>query len=88
MSALLDKRAAEWALWYNEHCRKPMPLDKRMEFQQKSIDGLLEILAIATKDIQRLEGRNGNAEVEQLLREHYGSQRRIVLPRGVVLRNG
>lgn len=74
MSMELDKRVTEWAVWYHEHRNDGMSIDKRIEFMQKTIDGLLEILAIATKDIQRLERRNGNDEV-----------RRLLLPRGIVL---
>lgn len=75
MSAELDKRTAEWAVWFLEHRRDGMPLDKKIEFLSKSIEGLLELLAIATRDIQRLEHRSGNDEV----------RRQILLPRGVLL---
>ncbi len=75
MSADLDRRVTEWALWYTDHRNDGMSLEKKLEFYGKAIDGLLELLAIATKDIQRLERRNGNAEV----------RRQILLPRGVLM---
>lgn len=77
MSAEFEKRVSEWALWYTEHRNDGMSIDKRIAFMQKSIDGLLECLAIAAKDIQRLEGRNGNLDLK----------RQLLLPRGVVLHN-
>lgn len=74
MSMELDKRISEWGVWFAEHRDDGMDIDKRIEFMQKTIDGLIEVLAIATKDIQRLERRNGNLDL-----------RRILLPRAVGL---
>lgn len=59
MAREFEKRLTEWAVWF--HQNKPrLPvhdLRKRIEFLEKSIDGLLECLAIAAEDIRTLEGR-------------------------------
>lgn len=59
MSADLDRRVTEWALWFHQN-KDRIPgenLKKRCDFQALAIDGLIECLAIATKDIQVLERR-------------------------------
>ncbi len=59
MAREFEKRLTEWAVWF--HQNKPrVPKDdirKRMDFQEKTIDGLIELLAIAAEDIRTLEGR-------------------------------
>lgn len=59
MSALLEERVENWALWYhyNKNLVPALDLKKRCDFMQKAVDGCLELLAIACKDIQSLEGR-------------------------------
>ena len=59
MSRELEKRTTEWALWFH-HNKDRIPnahFEKRLAFYEKSIDGLLEILAIACEDVRTLEGR-------------------------------
>lgn len=65
MSADLDKRITEWAIWYHENLpRLPKgDLLKRMDFMQKALDGAFECIAIATKDIQVLEDRKPSARL-------------------------
>lgn len=62
MSQTLERRITEWAEWYhNNHDRIPKEnLVKRCEFLEIVVDGMIEIVAIAAKDIQRLEGRGGD----------------------------
>lgn len=65
MSKQLEKRVEEWGLWYhyNKDRIPPTHLEKRCAFYEKAIDGCIEILAIATKDIQELEGKKPGASL-------------------------
>jgi len=52
-----EERLAMWAKWYHYN-KDRIPRDnigKRMDFQEKTIDGLLELLALAGRRIQVLE---------------------------------
>ena len=40
-----------------------MNYDKRLQFYEKTIDGLLELVAIAAEDIRVLEGRHKSASL-------------------------
>lgn len=73
MSELMERRITEWATWYHANKKRipPENLKKRCDFLELSIDGLLELLAIATKDIQNIEHRRG--------------QKRLILPQGTTL---
>lgn len=61
MSKRFEERLTEWALWFHENkdrsCNASLP--DQIKFQAKAIDGLLECLALAAKDIQNLEHRAG-----------------------------
>lgn len=59
MSRDLEKRLADWGVWYHQNKKRipVMDLQKRHDFQEKVIDGLLELVAIAAEDIRTLEGR-------------------------------
>ena len=59
MSKTLEEQITDWAVWYHKNA-DDLPendLRKQINFLKKAIDGCLECLAIATKDIQVLEGR-------------------------------
>ena len=59
MSTLLEERIRDWAVWFHQN-KDRMPSDnlrKRLDFLEKALDGCLELVAIATKDIQKLEHR-------------------------------
>ena len=60
MARDLERRITEWGLWFHENKGRipPMNYDKRLQFYEKTIDGLLEIVAIAAEDIRILEGRS------------------------------
>ena len=60
MARDLEKRLTEWGLWFHENRKRiePMNYDKRLQFYEKTIDGLLELVAIAAEDIRVLEGRH------------------------------
>jgi hypothetical protein len=60
MSADFEERLAEWAVWYHANLPR-LPehdLRKQMDFMKKAVDGCIELLAIAAKDIQFLERRD------------------------------
>jgi hypothetical protein len=60
VSDALDKRITEWALWYHQTVMQ-VPREnvaKRLDHLQKSVDGCLELLALAAKDLQFLERRD------------------------------
>lgn len=59
MARDLEKRVVEWGVWYHENKGRipPMHFEKRLAFYEKTIDGLIELLAIAAEDIRTLEGR-------------------------------
>lgn len=59
MARELEKRIMEWGLWFHENKKRipPMNYDKRLQFYEKTIDGLLEIVAIAAEDLRTVEGR-------------------------------
>ena len=60
MSNLLDQRLTEWGLWFMENRTRVPPenIRKRQDFMDKAIQGLIECMAIAVKDIQELERRD------------------------------
>jgi hypothetical protein len=65
MARDLEKRLTEWGLWFHENRKRiePMNYDKRLQFYEKTIDGLLELVAIAAEDIRVLEGRHKSAHL-------------------------
>lgn len=60
MSADLETRITEWGLWFHENKDRipPENIRRRCDFLEKAVDGCLELIAIATKDIQTLEHRD------------------------------
>lgn len=60
MSDLLDKRVQEWGVWYLSNRKRipEMDLKKRLDFTDKALQGCIELLAIACKDLQFLERRD------------------------------
>lgn len=58
MSALLEKQLADWTVWYNYNIQTLPKADliKRVKFFEKALEGCLECLLIAAKDIKDLEG--------------------------------
>lgn len=58
MSGLLEDRLEDIYKWYryNKGVIPEENVGKRLAFQQKTIDCLFELLAVATQDIQNLEG--------------------------------
>ena len=65
MSRLLERKSLEWVTWYFEH-RGQIPesnFTKRLDFQEKAIEGLLDILSICTRDIQDLEHRRSSSSL-------------------------
>ena len=67
MSRLLDHRVTEWGVWYHHNKTRQGDLGLKVQFLQKALDGAIELLAIATKDIQRLEGRDPDKGLRPLL---------------------
>ena len=63
MSLETEQRLADWAVWFHENRKHISPgnLEKQNLFLLKAVDGCLECLAMALKDIQILERRNGSA---------------------------
>jgi hypothetical protein len=59
MARDLEKRTVEWGVWYHENKNRipRMDFERRLAFYEKTIDGLIELLAIAAEDIRTLEGR-------------------------------
>lgn len=76
MSADLDRRLVEWAVWYHEHKKDAVDIDKRLEFLTMAVDGVFELIAMACKDLQSVEHRPGTNF----------DKPRIAIPRGVMLR--
>lgn len=60
MSAEAEDRLGEWAIWFHQNKRRipPEDLKKQNLFLLKAMDGCLEVLALALKDIQELERRH------------------------------
>lgn len=60
MSQGLEDRLAEWAVWFHENKRRIPAKDvqKQNLFLLKAVDGCIEMLALAAKDIQELESRS------------------------------
>lgn len=64
MSQEYNKRLKEWGLWYHEQLDNGALRDTGDPIQQirtlkKAVDGLIELNAIAARDIQRLERAGG-----------------------------
>lgn len=67
MSALSERKLAEFAQWYSYNKSFTMDPARFVEFSSRAIDCLAEIVAIQAADIQRLERRPGNPEVRKIL---------------------
>jgi len=50
------ERFHEWCQWYDEHQKDAHDVYKRLDFQQKMIEGLMELMAMTIRDIQNLRG--------------------------------
>ena len=55
MEAQYVNRAQEWVKWYMYHHGTTMSIEKRVEFQQKCIQGLFEMLARTVDELARIE---------------------------------
>lgn len=55
MSQEFVERLTDWSKWYHYQKDSARDFDKEMEFLKRSIDGCLELLAIAAADIKALE---------------------------------
>lgn len=75
MSDFLDQRVEEWGVWYLSNRKRipEMDLKKRLDFTDKALQGCIELLAIACKDLQFLERRD--------------PRRRLYLPRALNMVN-
>lgn len=65
MSEETEDRLRDWVIWYKEH-EKQIPRDnlaKKLEFMEKAVDGVLELLVMTAKDVQELEKRNGRGSL-------------------------
>lgn len=61
MDAQYTKRLQEWVKWYMYHktSMKNASLEKKVEFLEKSVHGLLELSALTYEEIARVdEGRD------------------------------
>lgn len=56
MSLQLNQEIVDWGKWYLEHKDEGGDVFKKIAFQQKMIEGLLQMLLLAAKDIRTLEG--------------------------------
>lgn len=64
-------RAQDWVKWYMYHRNPNMPLEQKVAFQEKAIQGLMEMLARTVDELARIEeGHN---------------RPRIILPAGLTL---
>lgn len=55
MDSAYRNRAAEWVKWYMYNRSTNMPLERKVEFQQKCIHGLFEMLARTIEELERIE---------------------------------
>lgn len=51
------EKLKEIAVWYHEHRRDSMDIDKRWEFQMRAIDHILWLQTYIIEAIQKVEGR-------------------------------
>ena len=58
MSGRLDKELEDWYKWwnYNKSLIPPDNLKDRMEFAEKSLEGLLRLLITTSEDLYAVEG--------------------------------
>lgn len=67
MSQQLDQKIVDLGVWFNYHAHEqPIPKENvhgRIEFLTKSIDCIIEILAILAKDIQIMEKRDDRPRI-------------------------
>lgn len=58
MSKLLEQQLTDWTLWFNYNYKTLPKADllKRVAFLEKALEGCLECLLIAAKDIKNVEG--------------------------------
>lgn len=57
MDAQYRTRIQEWTKWYmyNRTAMKNAPLEKKVEFQEKAIHGLMELACLAYEEIERVD---------------------------------
>lgn len=49
------QRADDWIKWYMYHRNPNMPLEQKVAFQEKAIQGLMEMLARTVDELARIE---------------------------------
>ena len=57
MSTDFEEKLSEWAHWYFEHCNDSGDVHMQILFLKKAMDGCMDLLSLAAKDIQALEQR-------------------------------
>ena len=57
MSKEFEDRYADWFKWWKEHYNDTDNLEQQVKFLRKAVEGMMELLAHATRDIRALEGR-------------------------------
>ena len=65
MSHESEEKIVDTTLFYHENYKRipKANLERRLDFQEKLMSCLIEIVAIQAKDIQSLEHRNGNSKL-------------------------
>jgi len=52
MGRELNQRLTEWAQWYKSHETDGRSIEQEIAFLKKTVDGILECLAIVASDVQ------------------------------------
>jgi len=57
LEAIYTKRIHEWTKWYMYHhsSMKNAPLEKRVEFMEKALHGLMELMCLTYEEIERVD---------------------------------
>lgn len=63
MDAAYVNRAQEWIKWYMYNRSPNMPLEQKVEFQEKCIKGLMEMLARTVEELNRIEEGHGRPQI-------------------------
>lgn len=56
-------RAQDWIKWYMYNKNPNMPLEQKLEFQDKCIKGLMEMLARTVEELARIEEGQGRPNI-------------------------
>lgn len=63
METAYINRANDWVKWYMYNRSSTMPLERKVEFQEKCIHGLFEMLTRTIDELERIETGHNRPQI-------------------------